>query len=78
MMMENSRGGEKLSSNLVMTLFFMCHVSSHKQLVHKIDMLSMQCERGSDSRLVCQLPWSFSYADERGFYSLKYCACPLH
>jgi hypothetical protein len=38
MMMENSRGGEKLSSNLVMTLFFMCHVSSHKQLVHKIDM----------------------------------------
>ena len=32
MMMENSRGGEKLSSNLVMTLFFMCHVSSHKQL----------------------------------------------
>ncbi len=37
MMMENTRGGEKLSSNLVMTLFFMCHVSSHKQLVHRID-----------------------------------------
>lgn len=48
MMMENSGGGEKLSSNLVMTLFFMCHLI---QFVDRIIMLSIQCERGSDSRL---------------------------